>query len=221
MTKKGLTCRSLISYQRRACEANGRVGLTSRRLSPQARLTFTDGHINTLISADSAYLDLMYPSSVELPTHLPVILVACVLLIVNLGVSALCGIGVLVFFSPVQGVCKSQITSQIQCAFMYSSLAWAYQQNMRLRRKQVEKVDKRVQLLGEVVNAIRAVKLYAYETYFANKISAMRSNEHQTLRQIALCRSTVNSSFYALPILASIGKATSVSEPHIKATLSP
>lgn len=78
--------------------------LICRRLSPRARLTFTNGHINTLITADAAYLERSFPECLEIPSHILVVLVACALLIANLGASALCGIGVLVIFSPSQGL---------------------------------------------------------------------------------------------------------------------
>lgn len=76
---------------------------------------------------------------------------------------------------------------------------------MQLRRKQTKAVDERIRLLGEVINSIRAVKLYAWESHFGTKVSAIRSMEHSILRRIGLFRATVNSSLYVLPVFASIG----------------
>jgi ATP-binding cassette subfamily C (CFTR/MRP) protein 1 len=76
---------------------------------------------------------------------------------------------------------------------------------MQLRRKQTKAVDERIRLLGEVINSIRAVKLYAWESHFGTKVSAIRSKEHSILRRIGLFRATVNSSLYVLPVFASIG----------------
>jgi hypothetical protein len=60
-------------------------------------------------------------------------------------------------------------------------------------------------VLGEIINSIRAVKLYAYENHFANKVAVMRNKEHTKLRRIGLFRATADCCLYILPIFSSIG----------------
>lgn len=74
------------------------------------------------------------------------------------------------------------------------------------KREQQKIVDQRVKLLGEIINNIRAVKLYAYEKYFGDKIGDLRKKELFKLRHYCLLRSMVTSTFTFLPVLAAICK---------------
>lgn len=65
-------------------------------------------------------------------------------------------------------------------------------------------VDTRVRLLTEVINNIRAVKLYAYEVFFGEKVSALRRGELAKIRRNGLNRATMNSSMTFVPILAAV-----------------
>ena len=51
------------------------------------------------------------------------------------------------------------------------------------RQAQMQIVDKRVRLLSEIINNIRAVKLYAYENLFGEKVSHYRRQELAKLRK--------------------------------------
>lgn len=51
----------------------------------------------------------------------------------------------------------------------------------RLRRQTVKKADERVQLMAEVVNNIRLIKMYAWEFPFADKIYDVRDGERKVL----------------------------------------
>ncbi|XP_077533575.1 ATP-binding cassette sub-family C member 5-like [Haemaphysalis longicornis] len=51
----------------------------------------------------------------------------------------------------------------------------------KLRRLAVKKADERVQLMAEVVNNIRLIKMYAWEYPFAAKIYGVRNEERQVL----------------------------------------
>jgi len=77
---------------------------------------------------------------------------------------------------------------------------------LKYRQKQEKIVDRRVRLLGEVINNIRAVKLYAYESHFEARISELREKELKKLKLYGLLRSLVTATFWFAPVLASIGK---------------
>lgn len=67
-------------------------------------------------------------------------------------------------------------------------------------------MDQRVRLLSEVVNNIRAVKVYAYETYFSDRVANLRRQEHAMLRKYGFNRSIVSATFWFVPTLASVRK---------------
>uniref|UniRef100_A0A023FM72 Putative multidrug resistance-associated protein/mitoxantrone resistance protein abc superfamily n=1 Tax=Amblyomma cajennense TaxID=34607 RepID=A0A023FM72_AMBCJ len=51
----------------------------------------------------------------------------------------------------------------------------------KLRRQTVKKADERVQLMAEVVNNIRLIKMYAWEDPFSDKVHGVRHDERQVL----------------------------------------
>jgi ATP-binding cassette subfamily C (CFTR/MRP) protein 1 len=106
------------------------------------------------------------------------------LLVYTLGYSALVGLGILLAVAPFQG--------------------WLFGQLMKYRSKQEAIVDQRVRLLSEIINNIRSVKLYAYETFFGEKVQDLRSQELSKLKGFGLMHALINSTFYFLPILAAV-----------------
>ena len=109
------------------------------------------------------------------------------LLVYTLGVSALVGLGILIGVAPFQG--------------------WLFGKLMSYRGTQEKIVDRRVRLLTEIINDIRAVKLYAYETFFGEKVSELRTQELAKLKSFGLMHALINSTFYFLPILAAVCKS--------------
>jgi len=80
-------------------------------------------------------------------------------------------------------------------AFLFKSL-------YKYRRKQISQVDERVRVLSEIVSSIRSVKLFAWETHFANVVTKLRRAEHGSLRIRAFLNSTVRSIFMFMPVVA-------------------
>lgn len=75
------------------------------------------------------------------------------------------------------------------------------------RKTQEAIVDIRTRLLTDVISNIRAVKLYAYETFFGKKVSDLRNQEMEKLQSFGLVRSLIMSTFGFLPILAAVCKS--------------
>jgi ATP-binding cassette subfamily C (CFTR/MRP) protein 1 len=162
----------------------------------------TSGRLNTMVSSDTSFLvshiwgylhdaklnlqDWAFPASIELPTAPILILAGMGLLVYTLGVSALVGLGILLGVAPFQG--------------------WLFGKLMAYRGTQEKIVDQRVRLLTEIINNIRAVKLYAYETFFGHKVTELRSQELAKLKGFGLMHALINSTFYFLPILAAVCK---------------
>ncbi len=111
-------------------------------------------------------------------------MVCLVQLIINLGPSALVGVGVLVLMSPLQGLMMKLM--------------------IKNRQKQLRTVDKRVRLIQEVLNGVRVIKLYAYEMFFKRRIQELRGEEIEKLRKISLVRATMTSSMSFMPVLAAV-----------------
>ena len=72
------------------------------------------------------------------------------------------------------------------------------------RRKQMVIVDKRVRLLSEVIQSIRAVKLYAYEAFFGDKVMDLRRKELEMLRKNGVNRAFMFSTITFVPTLATV-----------------
>jgi ABC-type multidrug transport system fused ATPase/permease subunit len=111
------------------------------------------------------------------------------LLVYTIGVSAFVGLGILLAVAPFQG--------------------WLFGQLIKYRAGQEKIVDKRVRLITEVINNIRVVKLYAYESIFGEKVAELRSQELEKLKGFGLMHALINSTFYFLPILAAVCESLS------------
>ncbi|CAD6567059.1 MAG: hypothetical protein TREMPRED_003289 [Tremellales sp. Tagirdzhanova-0007] len=160
------------------------ISRKSMRLSGKSRIELTNGRLTTMVSADASFLDFAAPMTLNLVVEPLQILVGIALLIYTLGYSALVGLAVLVLATPIQG-------------HMFVRL-------ITYRQAQMKIVDVRVRLLSEIINNIRAVKLYAYEVFFGEKVSKLRRQELAKLRRNGLNRATMNATMSFIPILASV-----------------
>jgi len=79
-----------------------------------------------------------------------------------------------------------------------------FQMLLRNRQAQTKLIDKRVGLISEIINNIRAVKLYAYEKYMSKRVSTVREQEMKILRAYGGLRSTLNALFSFITVLAAI-----------------
>ena len=170
------------------CQLIDLVSRKSMRLSGKARVEFPNGRLVTMVSADCSFLDFAAPQTVNLVVQPFEIVVGIALLIYTLGYSALVGLLVLILATPLQGL--------------------MFVRMMTYRQAQMKIVDKRVRLLSEIMSNIRAVKLYAYETFFGQKVSGYREQELAKLRRNGLNRSTMMSTMSFIPILAAVCKST-------------
>lgn len=72
------------------------------------------------------------------------------------------------------------------------------------RRKGVKITDQRVRLTTEVLQGIRLLKFYAWETFYTGQISNLREGEIRTIKKAAIARSALVATMLFSPILASI-----------------
>lgn len=81
---------------------------------------------------------------------------------------------------------------------------FTFKKLMAYRFAQQKVVDTRVSALREIINNIRAVKLYAYETFFLHKVSDMRSSERGKLKSNGRYRAAISGGLEFVPVLAAV-----------------
>lgn len=152
------------------------------RLSGRARQEHSVGKIITMISTDATNLEL-FMSYIHQIWVAPIQLILGIgLLIGTLGYSALVGLGVIVFGFPIQGILVKIMFEQ--------------------RNKSIKITDKRVQLTNEVLQGIRLIKCYGWETFYLHRIGGLREEEVKAIRKsmIALC--LLICIFHSVPVIA-------------------
>ncbi|KAG8874007.1 hypothetical protein FRB98_008686 [Tulasnella sp. 332] len=142
----------------------GAISRKSLRLSGAARVKHGNGHLITLVSSDCSFMDWAAFLVHMIWIQPIVIVIGMIILCTTLGYSALVGVAVLVLNTPVQTLFVRGMFSR--------------------RQGQLKIVDQRVRLLQEVLNGIRVIKLYAFETFFKDRIAGYRKQEMRILRTI-------------------------------------
>ncbi|WWC92897.1 uncharacterized protein L201_007859 [Kwoniella dendrophila CBS 6074] len=133
------------------------VARKSMKLSGKSRNEMNNGRLFTLVSSDCMIVGWTLGGLASLIVD-PITLIAGIaLLIYNLGYSALVGVAVLAVAAPAQGWF-------VKLFYNYSDQKEQY-------------TDTRVRLLTEILNNVRAVKLYAYERFFGDKVADIRREE--------------------------------------------
>ena len=74
----------------------------------------------------------------------------------------------------------------------------------KLRLQVVAVTDRRVAQMNEILNAIRLIKMYAWEEPFQKRIKKIRSQETKQLRKAAFLQSISTSITPAITIIAAI-----------------
>lgn len=183
------------------------ISRKSMRLSNKARIKMTSGRINTMVSADASYLvSWREISLIAGLAHHASSRGGCV------DPANRCWNRLADIRSRI--LCISRLSSESKCEPADQVLAlsapfqwYMFKRMYRYRDAQQKVVDQRVRILSEVIGSIRAVKLYAYETYFSQKISSKRKEELAMLQQNGVSRAFTTATMAFVPILAAIGKS--------------
>ncbi|EAL23016.1 hypothetical protein CNBA7830 [Cryptococcus deneoformans B-3501A] len=160
------------------------IGSKSLKLSTTAKVEMTSGKMTTMVSADASFLDFSAPMTLDLVVQPVQIVVGLGLLIWTLGYSALVGLAVMALAGPLQ-------------AFMFAVM-------VRTRQSQLTYVDARVRLLSETITSIRAVKLFAYVSFFSSKVTELRKKELVFLKKNGFNRASMNATMAFIPTLAAV-----------------
>ncbi|KAF5370935.1 hypothetical protein D9615_009781 [Tricholomella constricta] len=149
----------------------GNVFRKSLRISGRAKLEHSVGQITTMISTDATRLDRFAAFGHNLWVSPIQIFIGIGLLLGNLGYSALVGLGVLLLGFPIQLILVKIMFAQ--------------------RQKGVQITDTRVRLTTEVLQGIRLIKFYAWESFYINQIGNLRTREIATIKKSAIARSAL------------------------------
>ena len=129
----------------------------SLRLTTRARTTLTNGKLVNHISTDISRIDFcagFFQMALTAPIQMAICLV---LLILNLGPSALAGFAFFVLCTPIQTNVMNRL--------------------MALRSKSMVWTDKRAKLLQELLGGMKIIKFFAWEDPYLKRIGEYRSNE--------------------------------------------
>jgi ATP-binding cassette subfamily C (CFTR/MRP) protein 1 len=154
------------------------------KLSAAARATLSTGKIINLITTDISKIEMCLQWFHTSWVSFIQIAIAIGLLIHTIGVSALVGIGVILLLLPVQGFVLIKMFTQFASIVVFS--------------------DKRLKMTNEMLQGVRVLKLYNWESAFAKKVSEIRQNEMAIVKQASYLRS-YNTFFMQLgPIFMSV-----------------
>ncbi|KAG6830985.1 hypothetical protein H0H92_013457 [Tricholoma furcatifolium] len=162
----------------------GTIFRKSLRLSGRAKLEHNTGQITTMISTDATKLDHFTAFGHNLWVSPIQIVIGVGLLIANLGYSALVGLGALLLAFPIQLVLVKILFAQ--------------------RKKAVVFTDKRIRLTTEVLQGIRLIKSFAWESFYISQTGLLRTGEIKAIKKSAIARSLMISSIMCIPVLAAI-----------------
>ncbi|OAX83617.1 hypothetical protein ACJ72_02017 [Emergomyces africanus] len=182
----------LHQYFQRAFETGMRVksSLTaliytkSLRLSNEGRASKTTGDIVNHMAVDQQRLSDLAQFGMQLWSA-PFQITLCMLSLYQLlGLSMLAGVGVMILMVPLNGlIAKLMKNFQI---------------------KQMKNKDQRTRLMTEILNNMKSIKLYAWNTAFINKLNHVRNDlELNTLRKIGATQSIANFTWSSTPFLVS------------------
>ncbi|KAI0749569.1 ABC transporter [Daedaleopsis nitida] len=156
----------------------------SLKLSSRARTTLTNGKLVNHISTDVSRIDFCC-SFLQLGLTGPIQMIVClVILIINLGPSALAGFSFFVIMTPAQTLVMKQFIK-----IRHKSMAWT---------------DKRAKLLQELLGSMKIIKYFAWEVPYLKRIAELRGREMGYVRSLLVIRSANNAVAVSLPALASV-----------------
>ncbi|EPQ29164.1 uncharacterized protein PFL1_03451 [Pseudozyma flocculosa PF-1] len=137
-------------------------------------------HISTdcsRIDFASAWFTIIFAAPIQ-------IVVCLIILLTQIGPSALAGFAIFVLAAPLQ-------TYTMKCLFM-------------IRRRSMKWTDQRAKSIQEVLGGMRIVKSFSHESRFLQKIREIRNSELRDIRSILIIRAANNAVAFSLPVLAAV-----------------
>ncbi|KAF5764677.1 putative ABC-type xenobiotic transporter [Helianthus annuus] len=136
------------------------------RLTNESRRKIASGKITNLMTTDSESLQQVSQSLHTLWSAPFRIIIALVLLYQQLGVASILGALLLVLMFPIQTL----VISNMQ----------------RMSKEGLQRTDKRIGLMNEILAAMDTVKCYAWEDSFQKKVQSVRTDELSWFRKVQM-----------------------------------
>ncbi|KIM84372.1 hypothetical protein PILCRDRAFT_96946 [Piloderma croceum F 1598] len=156
----------------------------SLRLTSRARSTLTNGKLVNHISTDISRIDFCC-GYFHMAWAAPIQMTIClILLIINLGPSALAGFCLFILSTPLQTLVMKRL--------------------FKFRRNSMQWTDRRAKLLQELLGGMKIIKFFAWEVPFLKRIFGFRQKEMGYVRSLLLLRAGSNAFAMSLPVLASV-----------------
>ncbi|KAJ5176747.1 Metal resistance protein YCF1 [Penicillium canariense] len=159
------------------------------RLSSEGRSSKTTGDIVNHMAVDQQRLSDLTQFGTQLLSA-PFQIALCMISLYQLvGLSMFAGVGVMILMIPINGIIARMMK--------------------KLQIIQMKNKDSRTRLMTEILNNIKSIKLYAWNTAFMNKLSHIRNDlELNTLRKIGATQSVANFTWQSTPFLVSCSTFT-------------
>ncbi|KAI9074946.1 hypothetical protein K1719_043109 [Acacia pycnantha] len=156
----------------------------SLKLTHEARKQFASGKITNLMTTDAEALQQICQSLHTVWSAPFRIIVALVLLYQQLGVASLLGALLLVLLFPIQ----TFIISRMQ--------KWS--------KEGLQRTDKRIGLMNEILAAMDTVKCYAWESSFQSKVQVVRDDELSWFRKASLLGACNGFILNSIPVFVTV-----------------
>ncbi|KAF3970894.1 hypothetical protein CMV_005450 [Castanea mollissima] len=156
----------------------------SLRLTHEARKKFASGKITNLMTTDAESLQQICQSLHTLWSAPFRIVVSMVLLYQQLGVSSLLGALLLVLLFPIQTLVISRMQK------------WS--------KEGLQRQDKRIGLMNEILAAMDTVKCYAWEDSFQSKVQSVRTEELSWFRRASLLAACNGFILNSIPVVVTV-----------------
>ncbi|VAH23045.1 unnamed protein product [Triticum turgidum subsp. durum] len=156
----------------------------SLRLTNDSRKKFASGRITNLISTDAESLQQVCQQLHNLWSAPFRIVIAMVLLYAQLGPAALVGAIMLALLFPVQTVIISKME--------------------KLTKEGLQRTDRRISLMNEILAAMDTVKCYAWEQSFQSKVQDIRDDELSWFRSAQLLDALNSFILNSIPVVVTV-----------------
>lgn len=153
-------------------------------LNSEAKFMYPSGKITSMMGTDCSRIDFalgFQPFLMAFPIPL---IVTIVILIVNIGPVALVGVALMFIFLVAIGLSTKKL-------FQFRAKASGY-------------TDSRVDYIKEVLNNLKIIKFYSWETAYHKKISEVRNTEMDLIYFMQILRNFVTAAALSLSLFASM-----------------
>ncbi|KAJ8490643.1 hypothetical protein OPV22_012364 [Ensete ventricosum] len=156
----------------------------SLRLTHESRSKFPSGKITNLMTTDAESLQQVCQQLHSLWSAPFRIIISVMLLYEQLGVASLVGSFVLVLLFPIQTL----VISKMQ----------------KLSKEGLQRTDKRISLMNEILAAMDTVKCYAWEQSFQSKVQSVRNDELSWFRSSQLLAAFNSFILNSIPVFVTV-----------------